>query len=377
MSDNKAMATQKQRAAGLAPVFSGQEMSVALTAYKELQKVLDEKMPDQIMTIGKGKNAKKFRKKGYWRATQVAFGLDIELVKEELIRLAEGDWGYIVVYRSVSPNGRSMVGDGSCMASEKKVFVKDWKAWRKNGSKGPPPLVLDGDGSPKIDKLGTAENATVHNVRAHAHTRAKNRAISDHVGFGEVSAEEINYNQRDQESGSQRQNSHARNGQAREEDKFAQLYGRAKQGGMDDATWKKIHQVVGIVKEGHRKDAVLLAALESELNDWERATIDNAQRDPDQPSTDQPEPQHSEGPTPLDDPPDDDPGPAEFESPALPPAQDHSYEELKHWATQDGMTALEFAGLCTKCQVTPRTRSKKGLRELGGLIDAWVQGERE
>jgi hypothetical protein len=32
---------------------------------------------------------------------------------------------------------------------------------------------------------------TLHNVRAHACTRAKNRAISDLVGFGEVSAEEL------------------------------------------------------------------------------------------------------------------------------------------------------------------------------------------
>jgi hypothetical protein len=32
---------------------------------------------------------------------------------------------------------------------------------------------------------------TVHNVRGHAHTRAFNRAVSNLVGFGEVSADEI------------------------------------------------------------------------------------------------------------------------------------------------------------------------------------------
>jgi hypothetical protein len=33
--------------------------------------------------------------------------------------------------------------------------------------------------------------ATEHNIRSHAHTRAFNRAVSNLVGFGEVSAEEI------------------------------------------------------------------------------------------------------------------------------------------------------------------------------------------
>jgi hypothetical protein len=33
--------------------------------------------------------------------------------------------------------------------------------------------------------------ATEHNVRSHAHTRAFNRAVSNLVGFGEVSAEEV------------------------------------------------------------------------------------------------------------------------------------------------------------------------------------------
>ena len=34
-------------------------------------------------------------------------------------------------------------------------------------------------------------SGTVHNVRSHAHTRAFNRAVSNLVGFGEVSADEL------------------------------------------------------------------------------------------------------------------------------------------------------------------------------------------
>jgi hypothetical protein len=41
-------------------------------------------------------------------------------------------------------------------------------------------------------------DATDHNVRSHAHTRAFNRAVSNLVGFGEVSAEEV---ERDETSG--------------------------------------------------------------------------------------------------------------------------------------------------------------------------------
>ena len=51
---------------------------------------------------------------------------------------------------------------------------------------------MDGDGSCfASEKTGGRLRATEHNVRAHAHTRAQNRAISGLVGFGEVSADEM------------------------------------------------------------------------------------------------------------------------------------------------------------------------------------------
>jgi hypothetical protein len=124
----------------------------ALENYRQIQAALDKSMPDCIMEIGD----KKFRKKVYWRAIATAFNLELEL-KEEHREEIGGDWGYLVTYRATAGNGRTCDGDGACFASEKRGDV-----------------------------------ATVHNVRAHAHTRAKNRAISDLVGFGEVSAEEVN-----------------------------------------------------------------------------------------------------------------------------------------------------------------------------------------
>jgi len=141
------------------PLFTGREMTDALTAYRELQQALDRAMPDQIMSL----DGKPFRKKGYWRAIAVAFNLTVEPVEERREVhgvLADGsdDYVYIVTYRAATATSRAAIGDGACAAAEK-----------------------------QRGKMKASE----HNVRAHAHTRAFNRAVSNLVGFGEVSAEEI------------------------------------------------------------------------------------------------------------------------------------------------------------------------------------------
>jgi hypothetical protein len=141
------------------PVFRGAHMVRALADYRELQKALDEAMPDQLMVIGD----RSFRKKGYWRAIAVAFGLTVEPAGETrsvIGALDDGTENYLhsVTYRATAPNGRATTGDGACAAAEK--------------------------------QRGRME-ATEHNVRSHAHTRAFNRAVSNLVGFGEVSAEEV------------------------------------------------------------------------------------------------------------------------------------------------------------------------------------------
>lgn len=139
------------------PVFSGAQMATAYHAYRELQKALDQAMPDQIMQL----SGRPFRKKGYWRAVAVAFKLDVRCTQQERVEHIglDGnlDWGWQVTYTATAPNGRAADGDGSCFASEK--------------------------------NRGRMQ-ATEHNVRSHAHTRAFNRAVSNLVGFGEVSAEE-------------------------------------------------------------------------------------------------------------------------------------------------------------------------------------------
>ena len=141
------------------PIFTGSEMASALTAYRELQTALDRSMPEQIIKL----DGKPFRKKGYWRAIAVAFNLTVEVESER--REIYGDledgspnYAYLITYRASTTAGRSETGDGACAAAEK--------------SRG-------------------RMKASEHNVRSHAHTRAFNRAVSNLVGFGEVSAEEI------------------------------------------------------------------------------------------------------------------------------------------------------------------------------------------
>jgi len=130
------------------------DVVAALAEYKKLQKILDNEMPESRMTI----RGKLFRKKSYWRGVAMFFNLDVELLGEQQI-VDPGDeknWGWIVTYCAKAKNGRYALGDGACTISEKEGKMK-----------------------------------TVHNVRAHAHTRGFNRAVSNLVGFGEVSAEEM------------------------------------------------------------------------------------------------------------------------------------------------------------------------------------------
>jgi hypothetical protein len=150
------------------PMFGAAAMSSAFRAYQALQHTLDEAMPDQLLRL----EGRIFRKKGYWRAVGTAFNLTIELVDERreihgTFEDGHDNFGWLAVYRATTPTGRSAIGDGACFALEK-AARREANKWAK-----------------------LPWQATEHNVRSHAHTRAFNRAVSSLVGFGEVSAEEL------------------------------------------------------------------------------------------------------------------------------------------------------------------------------------------
>ena len=133
----------------LMPLATPTEAAAAIAAYEALKAAIVR--DDDIQVI----QGRKFLKKSFWRRVATCFGLSLELVREERI-VQDGHLAYRVMYRAIAPNGRTMDSDGYCSTAEP-------------GRGGWPE----------------------HNVRATAHTRAKNRAISDLVGGGEVSAEEL------------------------------------------------------------------------------------------------------------------------------------------------------------------------------------------
>lgn len=104
---------------------------------------------------------KRFVKKSGWRKIARAFNLSVEIVSEAV---AHDDKGKPLraecIARAIAPNGQVQDADGYCSIAE---------------------FTGQRAGDSKIENT----------LRATATTRAKNRAISDLVGMGEVSAEEV------------------------------------------------------------------------------------------------------------------------------------------------------------------------------------------
>lgn len=135
------------------PVATADEVRAAVRAYEAMKSAILQKR--DVVRIS-GQDA---IKKSGWLRIALAFGVSAQVVKTELMTATgtQGDdWGYLVIVQATAPNGAFMTGDGMCWASEKVVSQR-----------------------------------TRHNVHAHAATRAMNRAISNLVGGGEVSAEEL------------------------------------------------------------------------------------------------------------------------------------------------------------------------------------------
>lgn len=133
------------------PIASAAEMMSAIRAYEDIKSSILLKR-DTVRISGED-----HVKKSGWLRIARAFGVSCFAVSSTYVTDQDAhDWGYEVVVRAMAPNGAEMQGDGACWASEK-----------------------------------ASAQRTKHNVRAHAFTRATNRAISNLVGGGEVSAEEL------------------------------------------------------------------------------------------------------------------------------------------------------------------------------------------
>lgn len=93
-------------------------------------------------------------KKSGWRKLQTAFSISDEIIKEEK-KKCDDYFACEVTVKATTTNGRFSYGVGCCSSRERRFAHPE------------------------------------HDVRSTAHTRAKNRAISDLLGCGEVSAEEM------------------------------------------------------------------------------------------------------------------------------------------------------------------------------------------
>ena len=138
------------------PLVNPQEAVEAFNQYQQLKQALRGQGDFGEFTDGKGN--KKEAPTKQWRSKLTRFfGITCELISEQREDLPDGSFVIKARYRAIAPNGMSMEGDGAC-----------WSETKKGGK---------GD--------------LYHNTISHAHTRAKNRAVLELVGFGEVSAEEI------------------------------------------------------------------------------------------------------------------------------------------------------------------------------------------
>jgi hypothetical protein len=121
------------------------------TFQKIKEKILNK---DDVQEIA----GKTFIKRSGWQKIALAFNVSTTILEERRIDSPDFDFTYIIKVEARAPNGRVAEATGACSKSEKT-------------SKNMP--------------------GTVHNVLAHATTRAMNRAISNLCGSGAVSAEEI------------------------------------------------------------------------------------------------------------------------------------------------------------------------------------------
>lgn len=153
---------QPRRGEVLRPLDVTQQKD-AMRVYQEgLRQILDE---GDWQNAGRGE---KFVKKSGWRKIAAWFDLSIELIRDEVNRDEEGRVERACVWaRAVAPSGRFADGDGYCDVTESRF--------------------ADERGRKKLE----------NDLRGTATTRAVNRAISNLVGMGAVSAEEVSDPQSD------------------------------------------------------------------------------------------------------------------------------------------------------------------------------------
>lgn len=147
----------------------------AIEQQKQLSAAYDQ-MVDALVgpnDVQEAEGGKRFKKKSAWRKLGKAFQIDTEFAHIEKGWRFEPALDDVAHYyaevhvRAVAPWGQTLVAVGACSTRESRFYKRD--------------------GKPNAGARGKAE----HDVLATAATRATNRAVSDLIAAGEVSAEEV------------------------------------------------------------------------------------------------------------------------------------------------------------------------------------------
>ena len=160
-------------------------VKAAITQWQEYQALTRELLDDSdFQHIG----ARKFKKKSAWRKYARAFNITDEVTFEHIERSPDGFplWARVRV-KATASNGRTAEADHECHVTER---------------------CCDGDCNKRHAHCLEGCTGRVHfshpgDLPATALTRAKNRAISDLIGAGEVSAEEMEGQKEQRDSFSQ------------------------------------------------------------------------------------------------------------------------------------------------------------------------------
>jgi hypothetical protein len=131
------------------PAVSAEVMRKQMGLFQSLKASLLDKSRD-VATI----QGKPYVKRSGWRKLALAFNISDEILKEQKEEKGD-DFEWRIWVKAWAPNGRSVVAVGACSSGERNFSHIE------------------------------------HDVYATAHTRAKNRALSDLIGSGEVSWEEL------------------------------------------------------------------------------------------------------------------------------------------------------------------------------------------
>lgn len=173
----KADLKQLEISGAVVPVIS---VAQAIEHFQRFQKLKAAVLTDaDYLFVGKdGRPCRKeekvaeYIKKSGWRKIALLFNLSIEIDATNGFRGTDNDgpWhGIVATVRVIAPNGRFVEAEGSC-TTRNAFFCKRWDADKKTYR------WIDTDES---------------NLLKTAQTVAINRAISDLVGSGELSAEEV------------------------------------------------------------------------------------------------------------------------------------------------------------------------------------------